>query len=81
MNLRCKVCGNNGKFTAEAQANIHVVINAHGDVINTRPFQQTYKNVTVLKPWKCNSCGAVGKLEDLDTEKDREGENSCQKSS
>jgi hypothetical protein len=64
MKLKCLVCGNENSFTAEAQATIDVVISGDGKITSTRPFQQIYKDVSVQKPWKCNTCGSVGKIQD-----------------
>jgi hypothetical protein len=66
MKLRCSICGNANRFTAEAKANVFVIIDGEGKLINPRPLQQQFKQIVVLKPWKCNSCGAVDTIEDLD---------------
>ena len=66
MKLRCTICGNESRFTAEARANIFVTIDGEGKVVNPRAAQQQLKNIIVLRPWKCNSCGAVDRIEDLD---------------
>jgi len=71
MRLRCLVCGNQGKFTAEAKANINVVINNKGELISqgTSMSPNLAKDVVILRPWKCNSCGAADRIEDLDKKK------------
>jgi hypothetical protein len=74
MQLECTVCGNRNRFTAEAKANINVIIDGHGTIINTRPGQQQYKDIVIIKPWKCNSCGSTGTIRDLDAEKKGSGE-------
>jgi hypothetical protein len=67
MELRCLVCGNKSKFTAEAKANVHVIIDGKGNLLSPRPAQQSIvKDAVILIPWKCNSCGAVDRIEDLE---------------
>ena len=67
MKLRCSVCDNTSRFTAEAKANVFVVIDGEGKIINPRTGQTPVTNIVVLKPWKYNSCGAVDRIQDLDS--------------
>ena len=62
MKWKCSDCGNTESFTAEAQATIQVTIDGDGKLKSTRPFQQPYKDVEIHAPWKCNSCGSVGRI-------------------
>jgi len=53
---------------AEARHNIFVDIDGDGKITDNRKEHQQYKDkeIIVLKPWKCNSCGSGGRIEDLD---------------
>ena len=72
MTLKCTECENTQTFTATAQAAINVEIDGNKQVINSRPGQQTLDNLIVMKPWKCNVCGAANKIIDTDTEEENE---------
>ena len=68
MRLKCNECGNTCNFTASAQANIEVMINRFGRVIDARASQQTLSDIIVIKPCKCNVCGCPDKIIDEDQE-------------
>jgi len=67
MKLRCGDCKNKKTFMATAKANINVLVDGSGHIIDPRASEQMLDDVEVVKPWKCNSCGSTN-IKDTQTE-------------
>lgn len=66
MRLKCSICDNQARFEGEARARVRVVIDGQGRMTGERVERQIFEDVMVLRAITCKSCGASGKVIDLD---------------
>lgn len=66
MRLKCSVCENQARFEAEARARVRVIVDGHGQPTGERVERGLLEDVMVLRAVTCKSCGASGKVVDLD---------------
>jgi len=59
MKFVCVECENESKFMATANAQLQVIVDGRGNVVDPRASDQILDNLTQIRPWKCNVCGAT----------------------